>query len=90
MTTNCKRCGRPYARTRDVIRYGARAKSCITRAVVEFSDVVGYDCDGTERFRRFCFDHPYDEDHKTWATSFSDHHLPGIPLDWDESQVSEA
>lgn len=52
-------------------------------------EVVGLDCQGNEVFRKFEFDHPYRDDPKTFATSLADSKLRGVPLDWEQCEVSD-
>lgn len=94
----CSRCQRPvsYA-ARDV---EAHIK-CVAKAAVHHAflgcdtgccghEVVGYDDNGLVVYRTYDWEHPHSyEDHKTWATSLADHHLRGVPLDWEACDVQE-
>jgi len=51
--------------------------------------VEGLDCESRVVFTHFGFDHPDDaEDDRTWARSLVNQYLPGVPLNWKESNVS--
>ena len=92
----CERCRRP------VLFGGPRCVDCrketAVRATVEHAyygcdtgccghEVLGFDAEGDEVFRRFDFDHPGCDDPKTWATSLADQYLRGVPLDWENCNV---
>lgn len=94
----CTRCNRPVLGGTPHVEQRGR---CVVRAVVVHAErgcdsgccgheVVGYDSDGKEVYREFEFDHPYETDRQTWATSLVDQHLRGVPIDWPNCEVSDA
>lgn len=98
MADNCERCGRPVLFPLPE-RNGVKRHVVSARVVHEYYGcdtgccghvVNGYDCDGKEVWSSsFHFDHPYFGDKKVWAEAFAANELPGVPLDWDNSEVSD-
>lgn len=92
----CEHCGRPVLYPQRPTRgtahhvvsahvvhgyYGCDTGCCGHR-------VIGVDCKGVKVFDEFDFSHPWSDEKETWARSFADKHLPGVPLDFAKCEIT--